>query len=500
MSIASVNIEKSSHDLEILKKKLQNIHNLMVERNFERAQVQSIRMIKEYPLIAQCWLNLAECLDQQAKFHDAWHAYNRAWVLDPEALWASGFQQKYKNVEIIPPTPWLSKILEVQKCSVSAAMIIKDEERTLDRTLKQLQKAVDEIIVVDTGSTDRSIEIAKENGAKVYSYTWNNDFSEARNFALEHVTTDWVLWVDGDEILIDEDIHVVKTACGLFNEFDPPALLRIVIINQIGGITSQNTSVVRLFPTRFGLRWWGRIHEQVGPKEGFDQVSNLFRLPVRLRFWHDGYDPETMTQKDKMKRNIQLLRLKIEQNQNDVDAHSFLGRELSHNGELDEAYGILKKAISLSKQYPKSGRLLESNEYLINVLIKQKNFPEAIETATTIIKEYPDIPNGHFNLGISKLSYAMDLLNQAAEDINESIRIGNSTRGFTRANTEIMSWRGAEILGHIALHQGNLMEAKRLFEIALQAQPNSPNLNAALHHLLNQAREILETANAQIPN
>ena len=82
--------------------------------------------------------------------------------------------------------------------SVSACMIVKNEADNLDRCLRSLKGAVDDIIVVDTGSTDETVSIAKRHHAQVLTFTWCDDFAAARNESIRHATSDWVLWLDAD--------------------------------------------------------------------------------------------------------------------------------------------------------------------------------------------------------------------------------------------------------------------------------------------------------------
>ena len=85
--------------------------------------------------------------------------------------------------------------------SLSACMIVKNEEKFLAQCLNSIKDAVDEIIIVDTGSTDKTVEIAQSFGAKVYHHPWRNSFSEARNHSLSYATCDWILQIDADEAL-----------------------------------------------------------------------------------------------------------------------------------------------------------------------------------------------------------------------------------------------------------------------------------------------------------
>lgn len=103
-------------------------------------------------------------------------------------------------------------------------MIVKNEERLLSRCLASVRALVDEIVVVDTGSSDRTVEIAESFGAQVYHTAWENDFSKARNLSLKHATKDWILVLDADEELRPDDHALVKAlttkpnTCYLLNQ------------------------------------------------------------------------------------------------------------------------------------------------------------------------------------------------------------------------------------------------------------------------------------------
>jgi glycosyltransferase involved in cell wall biosynthesis len=95
-------------------------------------------------------------------------------------------------------------IIRISPMSISLCMIVKDEAENLPRCLESVQDLVHECIVVDTGSTDATCDIATRYGARVHSFTWNNDFAAARNVSLDYATGDWVLVLDADEVLTPE--------------------------------------------------------------------------------------------------------------------------------------------------------------------------------------------------------------------------------------------------------------------------------------------------------
>ena len=118
---------------------------------------------------------------------------------------------------------------------LSQCMIVKDEEQNIQRELSWGKGIVCEQIVVDTGSTDRTVEIAEELGAKVFHFTWNNDFSAAKNFAIEQAGGNWIAFLDADEYFSDEDAEKILPLLQQIEKDFPLALrphtIRSLLVN-----------------------------------------------------------------------------------------------------------------------------------------------------------------------------------------------------------------------------------------------------------------------------
>jgi hypothetical protein len=181
--------------------------------------------------------------------------------------------------------------------TVSACLIARNEERCLDRCLTSLRGAVDEIVVVDTGSTDRTLEIARAHGARVGTFVWCDDFAAARNAALDLATGDWVLSIDADEWLADD-------ACRRFVRIAAeraPAHYAFVPY-MVGPEGRRIYTNGRLF-TRVGSRWEYPIHEVVRLAEaGQENVRD-----DDFELGHDGYDPSVVGLGAKTRRNRPML-------------------------------------------------------------------------------------------------------------------------------------------------------------------------------------------------
>ena len=188
--------------------------------------------------------------------------------------------------------------------TLSLVMIVKNEEEMLPGCLEAVRGAVDEMVIVDTGSTDRTVEIAESFGAKVVDFPWNGSFADARNCSLDHATGDWVVYLDADEHLVPEDAPKLRR---LVNRTWREAFY-LVETNYTGGDDSGSAVAhlaMRVFKRKPDYRFEGRIHEQK------TQAMPTF-LPERfetteIRIMHYGYLKSRITAKEKSRRNIELL-------------------------------------------------------------------------------------------------------------------------------------------------------------------------------------------------
>jgi glycosyltransferase involved in cell wall biosynthesis len=199
-------------------------------------------------------------------------------------------------------------------------MIVRNEEHNLPRCLESVRGLFDDMIVVDTGSTDRTKEIAWEFGARVVDFAWIDDFAAARNVALDHATGDYAIWLDADDVI--EPSHR-KNLEMLLEQLRPGSLdtytLRCVCDTSEGGHLVVDQP--RIFPLRQDIRWLYRVHEQLIPalsKAGCQM--HWTEIVVR----HSGYaDP--VIHEQKRQRNLALLNKELAERPNDPFIYYYLG-------------------------------------------------------------------------------------------------------------------------------------------------------------------------------
>ena len=183
------------------------------------------------------------------------------------------------------------------KNTISLCMIVKNEEKFLSNCLKSIENFVNEIIIVDTGSTDKTIEIAKSFNSKLYYYEWDDNFSNARNFSIEKATMDWILVLDADETLSTIDQKIISKEIN--SKINNVAYMLNTINESSTGVDIQSF-VPRLFPNHKNIYFKNPIHEQI--TESLEKINfNLVKSKAKIN--HVGYNSEKVDQ-DKKQEEI----------------------------------------------------------------------------------------------------------------------------------------------------------------------------------------------------
>jgi tetratricopeptide (TPR) repeat protein len=226
---------------------------------------------------------------------------------------------------------------------LAAALIVKNESAVLDACLESIKDVVDEIVVVDTGSTDESVEIARRHGAIVHEHPWTGDFSEARNAGLERATCDWILYIDADERLDPIDRAAVEEVLGGASE----VAFRILLRPNTLSTPYREYRVWRNDPR---IRFEGVIHEKIVP--GIERVAAQDGREIglaNLLLTHVGYEGD---QTHKHRRNLPLLRRQLEAEPHNLFNLHHLFRVLDGLGEHEEAEEVLEGAVDLVQMSP----------------------------------------------------------------------------------------------------------------------------------------------------
>ncbi len=235
--------------------------------------------------------------------------------------------------------------------TLSLCMIVRDEEEMLPRSLAAVRDAVDEVIVVDTGSTDRTIEIARSFGAKVIEREWTGSFADARNASFDAATGDWVMFLDADEVLVADDAQRLREILGRTWR-EAFYLVETNFTGELGDGTAVTHNAMRVFRNRPEYRFEGRIHEQIAHNLPSGQPERIEITDVRVE--HYGYLGVVRDAKDKSRRNIELLERQRDEGADEDSGflHFNLGSEYAALGENEDACASLETAWEIMRGKP----------------------------------------------------------------------------------------------------------------------------------------------------
>lgn len=226
---------------------------------------------------------------------------------------------------------------------LGAAMIVKNEAHHLRRCLPSLHGLCDEIVLVDTGSEDDSVEVALSFGATVLHRPWDGDFSAARNLALDHLRSEWVLYIDADEEVQPVDPEPVRQT--LANSEGVASYL-VKFAARVGWTPYWEYRVWRHRPD---VRYWGKIHETMLPdlrRIVREEGQRFERIDLFLQ--HYGYEGD---QTAKHHRNLPILRQQVKDSPTRVYLWNHIGRILEDLGRRDEAEEAFLRGVELVRQY-----------------------------------------------------------------------------------------------------------------------------------------------------
>lgn len=279
----------------------------------------------------------------------------------------------------------------MKRPKLSVCMIVKNEERHIVRCLESVQHIADEIIVVDTGSNDRTEDICRSFHAKVYHHKWEQDFSKARNAGLQHVKGEWILILDADEEL-DHDTGSLLPS--LLTD-SLPSLGCMKVVNYTGKQWDENEAFeqrqFRLIRNQRNITFMGRVCER---PEG-EEASAAFLLPCIIH--HYGYLEQEAQRKHK--RNMSLLNAALLTSSADAFFLYHKAAEYDRGNEQDKALRLSVDSISKCKR--KKQIPPPAFYYLkYKLLIDTKRYEEAARDINEALAHYPDYCTLHYYKGI----------------------------------------------------------------------------------------------------
>lgn len=342
---------------------------------------------------------------------------------------------------------------------LSFCMIVKNEEASLPSCLASVKDIVDEMVVLDTGSTDQTVKIAREFGARVHHFKWCNDFSAARNESLKYVHGDWVLVLDADEQLKPEIVPQLRLA--IQNERH---LVVNLIRQEVGASQSPYSLVSRLFRRHSAVHFSRPYHSMVD-----DSVSELLQrepewqivsLPD-VAILHYGYQPGAIASRDKFARAQAAMEGFLAIHPTDSYACSKLGALYVQTGQLSQGIELLERGLGSEGILIDASVLYELHYHLGNAYTRLRNLAQAKVHYQAAIQQMilPKLKIGAYNNLASILMTNGDLIG-AREAYEITLQID--------PNFAV----GMYNLGMTLKAMGDLVEAINAYRQAIQLNPN----------------------------
>jgi tetratricopeptide (TPR) repeat protein len=274
--------------------------------------------------------------------------------------------------------------------TISVCMIVRDEQDSLGRCLESVRKLANEIIVVDTGSEDATVEIAQSCGARIHRLAWCDDFSAARNDSLRHATCNWILVLDADDEL--------GNAAGLKEYLATATDVKVCTVRtRIPHREKAGETIVehpRLFRNHCGFHYRGPVHEQLCDAMGNPAAADA---ALDLAVYHHGYLEPEAEQDKRHRRNLHILHAWVERSPQDPWAQLCLGQAYYTNGEMERAIPPLLAALEHSA--PDRAYRPKAYAYLASAHIAGGRPEQAERVCSAALEEFPGQAELLFCLG-----------------------------------------------------------------------------------------------------
>jgi len=352
---------------------------------------------------------------------------------------------------------------------VSLCMIVRNEEHNLAACLESTGDLFAEKIIVDTGSADRTKEIAAGFGARVFDFAWVDSFATARNECLRHATGRWIMWLDADDRLDEENRTRLRALfAGLKDENAAYAMKCLCLPDPVSG-TATVVDHVRLFPNHADIRWKYRVHEQILP------AVRLKGGEVRwadVVIQHVGYQDAALRRR-KLERDLRLLHLENAEHPDDPFTLFNLGCVFQELGQVREALPLLER--SLARSQPGDSIVRKLYALIVQCHRQLGEHEQALAACKTGQQHYPQDCELLFQEGLVRREHGDRV---GAERCFLHLMEHWEGSHFASLDTGLRSHKARHNLAVLYREQGRLAEAEAQWRAALAEQPQfTPAVN-----------------------
>jgi len=282
---------------------------------------------------------------------------------------------------------------------LSQCMIVKNEEKNIEKALGWAKDIAFEQIVVDTGSTDRTVELAEKLGAKVYHFEWVNDFGAAKNYAIEQATGNWVAFLDADEYFTQND---AATLMGHINDIqsNPSSRAKWFAINCPWAQLDDTGRPFAIFAQervfRNFIRYSGKIHEHLDM-----DTKHLYRVDD-ITIMHTGYTKAAYEETQKADRNIEMLRAELSEKPGDLNSKAYLADSLIVKGGVEchsEAVALYREVIEGGPEVHPVLRMKAYTTLMDKFKETPEHYSECEELCRKALRDFPGDMDLEYYLG-----------------------------------------------------------------------------------------------------
>lgn len=309
-----------------------------------------------------------------------------------------------------------------KKASLSLCMIVKDEGKTLERCLNSVKSFINEIIIVDTGSKDNTVEIAKKFNAKIYKFKWIDDFSAARNFAFSKATSDYIMWLDGDDFINEDDIKKIESLLSNMDSSYDYISAEYILARNSEGKVSTSLRRNRIVKRQSAFLWVGNVHEY---------------LAVYGKGLEGNFSIEHGKVKEYTDRNLQIFKT-MEKNNKKFTPRDiyYYANELFDNGYYKESIDQYNKFIDTKEGWIEDikGAYLKIIRALNLINDKDKIVDVAFESLKI------DTPTAEIACSLGEYYFEKENYNQAAFWYRVALDSRPSSLNMSLTNSDYYTW------------------------------------------------------------
>jgi glycosyltransferase involved in cell wall biosynthesis len=365
---------------------------------------------------------------------------------------------------------------------LSLCMIVKNEEDCIERCLRSVKDIVDEMIIVDTGSTDRTQAICSSLGAKIYNFPWNNSFAAARNHSLAQATGDWILWLDADEEVDQTDGQKLRDIM----KMDSYDAVSLHLVNYYGEQAEKekvfNMAQCRLLRNHKGFKFKNNIHETLNLEDILVTAAEKKRFgSVPIKVYHYGYLDPITAQKNKSQRNIKMLKKELEQEDYNPWILYYLASEYYSAKQYETSFEYVNKAILafIIEGYTPPAMIYKLK---YTILLQTRSHEGAWPGIEAAIKMYPDYVDLHYCKGV--ILYLKQMYTEAIEALQTCLKLGEE-------NIEYLSLKGAGSF-YALYYQGRCYQAMGQTDQALLSYIDAVRIYHSFSDAIEMINQLLE--------